>query len=222
MTKILIDTIMLLLVLCAALALCILTQTVTRPDTFQTTPNLNMTKDKRFVGKGWKKCTLSAYESYPTSAKENNEFNGGKWVGCFAHLGARKLPEEWVKVHNIASVHSADFERYKGKLLVVYDNASGRMLVAKVLDMCSDSDSPDCSKNKSHNGNDFLIDLEKYTTWRLLNKKLDVDSFGLRNGQFRVITEDELRRMNPGQLWAAFEGGNTRYDLSSAQSGCKD
>ena len=114
-------------------------------------------------GLTWRKANLTTYESYPDpDSDECIKYSGCEWAGQFAALDD-KQSESWVKSHNIASVHSKDFNKYKLKTLRLRQGS--RQIDVKVYDMCADSDcSGCCSANSS--STDFLIDLEKYTAQR--------------------------------------------------------
>ena len=108
-------------------------------------------------------ATGSAFNSYPTTEREKVDFNGEKWQGQFAGVDGKKSIQ-WVKDHAIVAVHSRDFDKFKGKDLILKDPASGKTISATVLDMCSDDDcSGCCSENAKKYGCDFLIDVEHYT-----------------------------------------------------------
>jgi hypothetical protein len=113
----------------------------------------------------WRRANLTRYESYPApGSDECVKYSGCQWAGRFAGLDG-KMSEDWVKAHNIVSVHSKDFETYKGKTLRIRRGTNE--IQAKVYDECRDSDCDDgecCSRNSKETG--FLLDLEKYTAQR--------------------------------------------------------
>jgi hypothetical protein len=111
----------------------------------------------------WHRATLTYYTAYPEPGSEECVFyNGCAAPGVFAALDEKK-PESWVKAHNIASVHSRDFPRYKLKTLRLRQDS--HQIDVTVYDMCADSDcSGCCSENLGDTG--FLLDLESYTVAR--------------------------------------------------------
>lgn len=111
----------------------------------------------------WNQASLTWFESYPDpGSPECVEFNGCTWAGQFAALDG-KQSEQWVKDHNIAAIHSKDFETYKLKTLRL--RKDGHEIDVTVYDMCADSDcSGCCTENAKPSG--FLIDVEKYTAER--------------------------------------------------------
>ncbi|WP_437485342.1 hypothetical protein WME75_00625 [Sorangium sp. So ce1014] len=111
----------------------------------------------------WRTASLTEFESYPDPGSEECiKFNGCMWAGQFAALEGQQS-ESWVQEHNIAAVHSKDFEAYKLKTLRL--RKDGKEIDVTVYDMCSDSDcSGCCTENARPSG--FLIDIEKYTVGR--------------------------------------------------------
>jgi hypothetical protein len=111
----------------------------------------------------WRKANLTTFESHPDPGSEECiRYMGCSWAGMFAFLNG-KQSEAWVMNNNIMAVHSKDGDAYKLKTLRVRQN--GRMIDAKVYDVCSDSDCNGCcTRNATETG--FLIDLEKYTMER--------------------------------------------------------
>ena len=106
---------------------------------------------------------MTNFESYPDkNSEECKKFNGCKWAGRFAFVEG-KMPESWVKSHNIIAVHSKDAQKYKLKTLRLKQGS--HQIDAKVYDFCSDSDCHGCcTQNCKKTG--FLIDIEKYTMQR--------------------------------------------------------
>ncbi|MBC7660607.1 MAG: hypothetical protein H7249_13000 [Chitinophagaceae bacterium] len=111
----------------------------------------------------WSKADLTNYESYPDPGSEECvQYNGCTWEGQFAAL-PDKMPETWVKEHNIISIHAKDFAQYKLKTLRLRQGT--HTIDATVYDECSDSDCDGCcTANSKKTG--FLIDIEKYTNVR--------------------------------------------------------
>lgn len=139
-----------------------------------------------------KRCTLTWYESYPTSKEEANDWNGDQWAGYFKGIrGKRDL--WWVQNRNIAAVHSAHYPKFANKWLrVTWRN---RVIDCKVIDMCSDEDTDNkkaCSDNlrwpaKKPTG--FLVDLEIHTARRLGFNGMDVASY-------QVIQPSQVRYLH--------------------------
>ncbi len=117
----------------------------------------------------WRKSSLTTYESYPApGSAECVQYNGCTWAGQFAAVDG-VMTEDWVKAHNIASVHSKDYPTYRLKTLRLRSGA--QQIDVVVYDMCADTDCDGCcTANAASTG--FLIDLEKYTAAR----------FGLSDG----------------------------------------
>jgi hypothetical protein len=111
----------------------------------------------------WNQANLTNFESYPDPGSEECiEYNGCTWAGQFAGIDGTQT-EQWVMEHNIAAVHSADFEQYKLKTLRL--RMEGDEIDVVVYDECSDDDFEGCcTANSSETG--FLIDVEKYTMQR--------------------------------------------------------
>lgn len=111
----------------------------------------------------WRKANLTNYTSYPDPGSEECiKYSGCEWAGQFAALPS-KMSEDWVKSHNILSVHSKDFAKYKLKTLRLRQGT--KTIDAVVYDECADSDcSGCCTANSKETG--FLIDIEKYTMER--------------------------------------------------------
>lgn len=111
----------------------------------------------------WRTANLTNFTSYPDPGSEECiEYNGCQWAGYFAALDDQQT-EAWVEAHNIAAVHSDDFDDYKLKTLRLKQGSLQIDVV--VYDMCADSDcSGCCTANSSPTG--FLIDLESYTADR--------------------------------------------------------
>jgi len=111
----------------------------------------------------WYKASLTNFESYPDPGSEECvKYNGCTWAGQFAAVDGKQT-EAWVMAHNIAAVHSKDFDKYKLKTLRL--RKDGHEIDVVVYDECADSDcSGCCTQNAKPSGN--LIDLEKYTAER--------------------------------------------------------
>ncbi|ABC29838.1 conserved hypothetical protein [Hahella chejuensis KCTC 2396] len=111
----------------------------------------------------WNEANLTNYESYPDpNSEECIKYNGCQWAGQFAGLDGVQ-PESWVKAHNIAAVHSKDFNWLNGKTLRL--RQGDKEIDVVVYDMCSDSDCDGCcTQNLGRTG--YLIDIEKYTMQR--------------------------------------------------------
>jgi hypothetical protein len=111
----------------------------------------------------FRRANLTNFESYPApNSEECRQFNGCTWAGQFAALDG-KQSKEWVKSHNIAAVHSKDFNKYKLKKLRL--KKDGEQIDVTVYDMCADSDCDGCcTQNAKQTG--FLIDIEKFTKQR--------------------------------------------------------
>jgi hypothetical protein len=76
--------------------------------------------------------------------------------------------EEWVREHNIISIHEKDFGKYKLKTFRLRQD--GNSIDAVVYDKCADSDCDGCcTENAGELG--FLIDVESYTCERLSGTK---------------------------------------------------
>ena len=118
--------------------------------------------------------TLTYYSSYPETAAEGIGYNGYEWSGLFKGVD-RKKSSQWVKNHNIAAVHSKDWDRYGNKWILVGWN--NKLICAKVVDVCADADTPNekqCTLNKTKYGKPgFLIDLEVHTAARIGFKGMD-------------------------------------------------
>ncbi|WP_431685580.1 discoidin domain-containing protein [Hahella sp. NBU794] len=115
------------------------------------------------AGNNWNEANLTNYESYPDpNSEECIKYNGCEWAGQFAGLDGVQ-PESWVKAHNIAAVHSKDFNWLNGKTLRL--RQGGKEIDVIVYDMCADSDCDGCcTQNLGRTG--YLIDIEKYTMQR--------------------------------------------------------
>ncbi len=111
----------------------------------------------------WQQANLTHFTSYPDPGSEECiEYNGCMWAGYFAALPDQQT-EQWVMDHNIAAVHSKDFETYELKTLRLRVGSDEIDVV--VYDMCSDDDcSGCCTANSAQTG--FLIDIEEYTYQR--------------------------------------------------------
>ncbi len=111
----------------------------------------------------WRLANLTNYESYPDpNSEECLEYNGCTWAGQFAALDG-VMPEEWVMEHDIAAVHSDDFDTYRLQTLRL--RQGDREIDVVVYDYCSDDDCDGCcTANSAETG--FLIDLEKFTMQR--------------------------------------------------------
>lgn len=111
----------------------------------------------------FRRANLTNFESYPDpNSEECVKYNGCTWAGQFAGVDGVQ-PESWVMAHNIAAVHSKDFQKYKLKTLRLRQGT--RQIDVTVYDMCADSDCDGCcTANSSETG--FLIDIEKYTMQR--------------------------------------------------------
>ena len=112
---------------------------------------------------GWHRARLTSFESYPEDGSEECEdFSGCDYEGYFAAFSEQKS-EDWVSSHNIAAVHSDNFDAYMFKTLRI--RYEGHEIEAVVYDECLDADcSGCCSENAAETG--FLIDLESYTANR--------------------------------------------------------
>ena len=124
----------------------------------------------------WYKASLTNYISYPeANSEECLYYNGCQWAGQFYGLDGTKS-KQWVKNHNIVAVHSKDWSWLGGKKIKI--RQGDHEIIATVYDICSDEDCDGCC-TQNLGGNDFLIDMEKYTTER----------FGISFGtvQFQVI-----------------------------------
>jgi hypothetical protein len=118
----------------------------------------------------WQAASLTNFTSYPDpGSDECVKYNGCMWAGQFAAVDGKQT-EAWVMSHNIAAVHSKDFNLYKLKTLRL--RKDGKEIDVTVYDECSDSDcSGCCTQNAKPSG--FLIDIERYTAER----------FGVSDGQ---------------------------------------
>jgi hypothetical protein len=118
----------------------------------------------------WRKANMTWYESYPEPGSEECiKYNGCFWEGKFTLYGDEKKPLEWVANTHILSVHSKDFEKYKGKILRL--RKDGKQIDAMVFDSCSDDDCDGCcTENCKETG--FLIDMEIHT----------LEKFGVEQG----------------------------------------
>ena len=116
----------------------------------------------------WNKANLTWYISWPNAgSKECVVYNGCEWSGYFAALSDQQT-EEWVREHNIISIHEKDFGKYKLKTFRLRQN--DRTIDAVVYDKCADSDCDGCcTQNAGELG--FLIDIESYTCERLSGTK---------------------------------------------------
>lgn len=116
----------------------------------------------------WNKANLTWYISWPDPGSEECVvYNGCEWSGYFAALSDQQT-EEWVREHNIISIHEKDFGKYKLKTFRLRQN--DRTIDAVVYDKCADSDCDGCcTKNAGELG--FLIDIESYTCERLSGTK---------------------------------------------------
>ncbi len=111
----------------------------------------------------FRRANLTNFTSYPDpNSEECIKFNGCTWAGQFAALDG-KQSREWVKSHNIAAVHSKDFDTYRLKKLRL--KKDGQQIDVTVYDECADSDCDGCcTQNSKQTG--FLIDIEKFTKQR--------------------------------------------------------
>jgi len=116
----------------------------------------------------WNRAALTWYTSWPEPGSEECEdYNGCTWAGWFAGLEDQQT-EEWVREHNIISIHEKDFGKYKLKTFRLRQN--DRTVDAVVYDKCADSDCDGCcTQNAGELG--FLIDIESYTCERLSGTK---------------------------------------------------
>lgn len=116
----------------------------------------------------WNRAALTWYTSWPEPGSEECEdYNGCTWAGWFAGLEDQQT-EEWVREHNIISIHEKDFGKYKLKTFRLRQN--DRTIDAVVYDKCADSDCDGCcTQNAGELG--FLIDIESYTCERLSGTK---------------------------------------------------
>ena len=116
----------------------------------------------------WNKANLTWYISWPDPGSEECVvYNGCEWSGYFAALSDQQT-EDWVREHNIISIHEKDFGKYKLKTFRLRQN--DRTVDAVVYDKCADSDCDGCcTKNAGELG--FLIDIESYTCERLSGTK---------------------------------------------------
>jgi hypothetical protein len=111
----------------------------------------------------FRKANLTNFTSYPDPGSEECvKFNGCMWAGMFAALDG-KQPLSWVMSHNIAAVHSKDFNKYKLKTLRL--KKGGKTIDVVVYDMCADSDCSGCCTDNSRETG-FLIDIESFTAER--------------------------------------------------------
>jgi hypothetical protein len=111
----------------------------------------------------FRRANLTNFTSYPApNSDECVNFNGCTWAGQFAALDGKQT-REWVKSHNIAAVHSKDFDKYELKKLRL--KKDGKQIDVTVYDECADSDCDGCcTQNSKQTG--FLIDIEKFTKER--------------------------------------------------------
>jgi hypothetical protein len=111
----------------------------------------------------WRNAVLTWFESYPDPGSDECIFyHGCDYVGMFAAL-PNKMSLDWVKSHNIISVHEKDFSKYRLKTFRIKQGT--HQIDAVVYDECADSDCEGCcTKNAGSTG--FLIDMEKYTLQR--------------------------------------------------------
>eukprot|EP01103_Thecamoeba_quadrilineata_P008187 TRINITY_DN17955_c0_g1_i1.p1 TRINITY_DN17955_c0_g1~~TRINITY_DN17955_c0_g1_i1.p1 ORF type:complete len:205 (-),score=14.19 TRINITY_DN17955_c0_g1_i1:6-620(-) len=146
------------------------------------------------MGDHWRRAVLTAYESYPTTKAEGNDNNGYEWAGKFAALEGQKS-RDWVKNHNIASVHEKDYSDFKLKELIIRDPDTKKELTVTVYDKCSDKDCNGCcTKNLEKYGAGYLIDLEKYTASRFVGEKLsNVDNFQPRIIEFKISSGEHKK-----------------------------
>ena len=128
-------------------------------------------EDETLFATASRKANLTWFTSYPDPGSEECvRYNGCKWAGQFAAVG--KKSKAWVKSHNIAAVHSKDFNKYKLKTLRL--SKGGKTIDAVVYDMCSDSDCNGCcTRNARSTG--FLIDIEEHTAGRFGSRSGTVD-----------------------------------------------
>jgi hypothetical protein len=80
----------------------------------------------------------------------------GQFAAC-----SQTESKAWVQAHNIISVFP-DFNTLKLHDLCLVDTASGKSIVATVLDECADSDCSGCCTQNKGSANE-LIDVESYT-----------------------------------------------------------
>lgn len=116
-------------------------------------------------GEVWNTANLTNFESYPDPGSEECiKFNGCTWAGQFAFLNGVQ-PLSWVQANNIIAIHSKDAGQYQLKTFRL--RQGNKTIDAKVYDMCADSDCNGCCTiNATQNGQNFLIDVEKYTMQR--------------------------------------------------------
>ena len=124
-------------------------------------------EDETLFATASRKANLTWFTSYPDPGSEECvKYNGCKWAGQFAAVG--KKSKSWVASHNIAAVHSKDYNKYKLKTLRL--SKGGKTIDVVVYDMCADSDCDGCCTRNAKSG--FLIDIEEHTA----------DRFGSRSG----------------------------------------
>jgi hypothetical protein len=130
-------------------------------------------EDETLFAAASRKASLTWFTSYPDPGSEECvKYNGCKWAGQFAAIG--KKSESWVRSHNIAAVHSRDYQKYKLKTLRL--KKGSKTLDVVVYDMCSDSDCNGCcTRNAKSTG--FLIDIEENTANRFGSRSGTVDWF---------------------------------------------
>jgi hypothetical protein len=118
----------------------------------------------------WHRASKTNFTSYPDpGSDECIKYNGCAYEGQFAALNGTQ-PLSWVKAHNIAAVHSKDFNKYKLHNLRL--RSGSKTIDVVVYDECADSDcSGCCTQNAKPSG--YLIDLESFTDAR----------FGVPDGQ---------------------------------------
>ena len=118
----------------------------------------------------WRKASKTNFTSYPApGSDECVKYSGCLYEGEFAALDGVQ-PLSWVKSHNIAAVHSKDFNKYKLHNLRL--RSGTKTIDVVVYDECADSDcSGCCTQNAQPSG--YLIDLESFTDAR----------FGVQDGQ---------------------------------------
>lgn len=144
-------------------------------------------------------CTLTWYESFPTTDAEASQFSGDKYEGQFASLDEAR-DKWWVKNRNIVAVHSDKYRAYVNRWVRVY--WGGKVIDCKVIDKCADDDTRDqhgnkinqCSKNRDwplRNPTGFLIDMEIHTA-----KRIGFDKVGKAVGAYKLISSKQVKTEN--------------------------
>lgn len=120
----------------------------------------------------WHAARLTNYTSYPEpGSAECVAYNGCTWAGQFYGLPDQKMPQSWVKSHNIVAVHMKDWAWLQLKTLRL--KQGHREVFVRVYDVCADEDCDGCC-TKNLGGKDHLIDIEKFTMARFGSGEGDV------------------------------------------------